>query len=371
MSTATKTSHVIKDAFVYGFKGILLGIANIIPGVSGGTFALILGIYERILNALQSINADAIKTVFALLTKRFNRESRQDFLDLLRRIDALFLCYLGIGAVIAIFALSFLIGWLLSEHPSLTLSFFIGLIIPSIAVPWKMMGNNRSLGSILWIIPGAAVTVLVSLAFITTKPASDNLLWCFISGAIAISAMILPGISGSFVLLVMGQYQNVLLKLQSLLEGLKSAKLDLGSFIWLSVFALGCIAGLIFFARFLNYLMRRFRAPTLAFLIGLIIGSFWVLWPFKEYDQPASQEHNVSQVELSEKTGNPVGTIPGDSLDKIAERIESKQELLIAKAPNIWISKVPPMMIFWNFISLCIGLVGAIGLNYLGKSEIT
>ena len=335
-----------KHSIIYFIKGGLIGIANIIPGVSGGTFALILGIYERLLLALHAIDLKALKTIINLFSKRFSKDARSDFMHLLIRLDAWFLGLLGVGGMVVILASSFLIDWLLVNYPAYTLSFFIGLIIPSIAVPWQMMGKNRTVGSLLWITPGCALTIMISLAFGRFVGTGDNLLWGFLTGMIAISAMILPGISGSFVMLVMGQYQNVLNKLQSVQMSLVNKQIDWMAWIWLAVFALGCIAGLLLFARFLNFLLKKYRVATLAFLIGLILGSFYVLWPFKDYDAATQTSMKNEFVESI---------------------VEEKQDIRVATSPNILPNSFSEILMNGGF--LLIGLIGAFGMNRFGSDE--
>ena len=322
------------------FKGALIGVANIIPGVSGGTFALILGIYERLLDALHAINPSFILELIKSIVTFHKKDSRKRFFELLEELDFLFLACLGVGAMVTILGLSFLIDYLLVHQPGLTLSFFIGLIIPSIAVPWKMMGKNKQALQLFWIIPGIALTVGVSLAFGKIGGGS-SLIWSFLTGAIAISAMILPGISGSFVMLVMGQYQNVLRKLQAI-----QTSLDLSAWLWLAVFGAGCILGLVLFARLLGFLLKHKRNATLAFLIGLILGSFWILWPFKVYDAELDLTHISAE---------------------FRERVAEKQDIRVATAPN----KLPDnaQEVIFNLVSLGAGLVGALGMNRLGKEE--
>jgi putative membrane protein len=345
----------VKTAFGSGteaaltiFKGVLLGIANIIPGVSGGTFALILGIYERLLKALHAIDMSSFRTLLSLITSGFSRKSREDTAALLQRMDARFLICLGIGGISAIFSLSFLIDWLLTNHPAFTLSFFIGLIIPSIAVPWRMMGSGKSPTAYLWIIPGIVLTVALSFSFGRFSQSGDSLIWSFTTGMIAISAMILPGISGSFVMLVMGQYQNVLKKLQGVQTSLAAAQFDFFSWLWLGTFALGCIIGLLLFARLLGFLLKRYRTATLAFLIGLIIGSFWVLWPFKDYSVPP----DLSSVAV-----------------EFQDELSEKQDILVATAPN----RMPVSIseILMNLLFFGLGFAGALGMNSLGKDEVS
>jgi putative membrane protein len=286
-------------------KGVLVGIANIIPGVSGGTFALVLGIYDRLITALKSIGAHTVKATFALVTGPHRVERREAFLDEMRRIDMWFLIRLGVGAMLAIFGSSFAVDWLLVNQPSLTLAFFVGLILPSIAVPWRMM-EKRSAASLLWIIPGIALTVGVSLAFSGDHAGSKNPIIVFIAGAAAISAMILPGISGSFLMLVIGQYQNVLGAIQGLQRGLAAGTIDTDAFVYLTTLGLGCIVGLLAFSRLLAWVLKRFRSATLVFLIGLVLGSLWVLWPFKDFESGAT----VTSRSGKEKTGVKIATAP-------------------------------------------------------------
>ncbi len=334
----------LKHSIIYFIKGGLIGIANIIPGVSGGTFALILGIYERLLQAPHAVDVQALKVTLKLFTGGFRKNVRDDFIQLLIRLDAWFLALLGVGGFSVILASSFLIDWLLVNYPAYTLSFFIGLIIPSIAVPYKMMGSNRTVSALFWALPGCALTVLISLAFGRFSGMGDNLLWSFVTGMIAISAMILPGISGSFVMLVMGQYQNVLNKLQSIQTSIIDGRIDWSAWIWLSVLALGCITGLLLFARFLGFLLKNYRTATLAFLIGLILGSFYVLWPFKDYE----------------------GSIPVQN-EFVESILEEKQDIRVATAPNRLPESITDVGI--NLLFLVIGLGGAFGINRFGSEE--
>ena len=321
------------------FKGFLIGIANIIPGVSGGTFALILGVLERILSSLGAIGADTLKVLGRSVKNRFSRQSLYELKDEAQRIDLVFICTLLVGAAVSVLVFSFIINWALVNYPGITLSIFIGLIIPAIAVPWKMM-EQRSAGSLVWIVPGAALTVGVALAFGAKLSGTDNALFVFLTGVIAISSMILPGISGSFVMLVLGQYQTVLGHLQGLQLKLAQGVIAWDAVFWLSMLALGCLVGLFTFARFLSWLLKRFRNATLAFLIGLVIGSFWVLWPFKDYDAGA---------EVRGRSG------------------EVKTEILIATAPN----RLPESgsEVLGCGLGLIVGLGGAVGMNAIGRKK--
>lgn len=323
-------------------KGLLIGVANIIPGVSGGTFALILGIYDRLISSLRSVGVRTVKIVLKTLVTPHKAESRRAFFDELKRIDFWFLVPLGVGAVIAILACSFLIDWLLANQPGITLAFFLGLIIPSIAIPWRMM-PKRSVPILLWIIPGIALTLGLSFAFSSDAQGSHNPIIVFAAGAAAVSAMILPGISGSFLMLVMGQYQNILEAIQGIQLALSQGDIDWNSLLYLSILGLGIVIGLLAFARLLAWVLKRFRAATLAFLIGLVLGSFYVLWPFKDFDQGA---------EVTGRDG------------------ETKTEVRIATAPN----RIPSISedgaeIGADALALVIGLGCALGVERIGGKK--
>jgi putative membrane protein len=250
-------------------QGMLVGIANIIPGVSGGTFALILGIYERLIASIGAFGTKTIKIFGRLIAGPGEAQRRRDFKNEIERTDTVWLLVLLVGAVAAILASSRLIAYLLDEHRAPTLAFFVGLIVPSILVPYGLL-KRRGWREILSCL--VATAFLIALA-VLLKPVSGEgtgMIVLFLSGAVAISAMILPGISGSFVLMVMGEYRTVL-------EAINTWDVPR-----LLVFALGCLVGIIAFVRLLNFLLRRYHSVTMAFLIGLILGSLWVLWPFKQ-----------------------------------------------------------------------------------------
>ncbi len=250
-------------------QGMLVGIANIIPGVSGGTFALILGIYERLIASIGAFGAKTIKVFVRLIARPGEAQRRQDFKSEIERTDTLWLLVLLLGAVAAILASSRLIAYLLDEHRAPTLAFFVGLIVPSILVPYGLL-KRRSWREILSCLVAAAFLIALAVLIEPVSGEGTGMIVLFLSGAVAVSAMILPGISGSFVLMVMGEYRTVL-------EAINTWDIPR-----LLVFALGCLVGIIAFVRLLNFLLKRYHSVTMAFLIGLILGSLWVLWPFKE-----------------------------------------------------------------------------------------
>ena len=278
-------------------KGFLIGLANIIPGVSGGTFALILGIYERMIRALRNIGAKTAKRLLAAVTLK--KTALSDAALELRRIDFGFLALLGIGAAIAVVATSKLMIYLLNEQHDPTYGFFSGLILASIAIPAKLLKRFgwRELTAL-----AVAVTLTVGLSMnageknlekqrhkvslevkessepvpneaeaIAKKSSVGRLAYLFLCGAFSISAMILPGISGAFVMLLFGAYFDILTAINN------------RDLLVLLIFAAGCGIGLLAFTRLLNYVFQRFYDLTISFLIGLMVGSLYGLWPFRNH----------------------------------------------------------------------------------------
>lgn len=245
------------DFILNMLKGISIGVANVIPGVSGGTLAVITGIFERLVNAIKSIDLTAVKLFF---TGRFREFSRH--------IDFWFLAAIGSGMVIAIFTAARLFDFLFNNYPVYIWAFFFGLIVPSVYFVAKTVGKWR-LSVIIAFIAGT----LAALALIFLSPAVENAnpVYVFICGAISITAMILPGISGSFVLILLGNYQLVAID--------SINKLDLSILI---PFGLGCAAGLAAFARLLAFVMKKFRDQTISTLSGFVLGSLIFVWPWKK-----------------------------------------------------------------------------------------
>ena len=299
------------DSLRLFINGFLIGIANIIPGMSGGTLALVLGIYERLIGALRRIGLSTVKKLLGGATLRKN--ALEDAKAELRRIDFGFLSLLGIGAIAAVLLTSKLIVYLLNHHHDATYGFFSGLILISILIPMRML---KAFGWKEMLVLLIAVALILSLSIGTTEkqldrvayksgietttgsevsergtalPTSWELVLFFGSGALAISAMILPGISGSFLMLALGVYFPLLTAINTMLEsipellnGILEASL-LGSLLIISFTTVGCLFGLLAFTRLLNYLLERYRNLTIAFLIGLMVGSLYGLWPFREF----------------------------------------------------------------------------------------
>ncbi len=277
------------------FFGAIIGIANIIPGVSGGTFALILGIYPRLLKALGSYNARFAKALLSWIGKPRWRE----FKTLMLTEDSLFLLRLLIGVLAAIFLLSQGLKFSLENYYSATYGLFLGLILFSIPIPYRLLSSKKPSAAV-WLLVGVGVTLLISIqvdpsakmlekslhyesilqgvgAHVSTGYALSEYLVVFLMGALAISAMVLPGISGSFILLLFGYYYPVIAAISRLRHLYPEDLLYLGSF------GVGCLAGLAVFVRIFNYVFSRFKDQTIFFLIGLMVGSLYALWPFKTY----------------------------------------------------------------------------------------
>jgi len=236
-------------------KGLAMGAADIVPGVSGGSIALIAGIYQELLDSINAFNLDNLKLLKSFQIKEFYL-----------RLNGNFLLSLVLGIMTSIFALSRVITYLMDEHPIPLWSFFSGLILVSAFLILKEI-KKWNLVVIVSIAIGTAFAWWVTNLPPTTTP--NDYWFTFVAGAIAICAMILPGISGSFVLLILGQYERIL---QAVLDK---------DFITLALFASGCLVGILSFSRVVAYLLRRFHAATIGLLSGFMLGSVNELWPWK------------------------------------------------------------------------------------------
>ena len=289
-------------------NGFLIGVANIIPGMSGGTLALVLGIYERLIAALRNIGLPTVKKGLRALT--FKKRAFEEALAELRRVDAGFLALLGIGAIAAVLLTSKLIVYLLNHHHDATYGFFCGLILTSILIPARMLDRFGGKELLVLLI---AVALIIGISIGTGSqedvgidnpanvargtvprdalPSLKSLGAMLTCGALAISAMILPGVSGSFLMLAFGVYFPLLNAINGVTAGasaLVATRQMPNAAVWgdvltLAAFALGCLFGVVAFTRLLNYLLHRYRNLTIAFLIGLMVGSLYGLWPFREF----------------------------------------------------------------------------------------
>jgi len=247
-----------KDSVVLAVIGLCMGAANVIPGVSGGTIALIAGIYEKLLAAIKSADAVFVKKLLSF-----------DLKGAVSRLHTRFLAVLFFGVAVAIVTLAHIMKFLLNECPEPTYSLFYGLIAASIYVVGKTI--KWKIPEVVSILAGTvAAYFLVGLIPVETP---DGLWFIFLCGVFSICAMILPGISGAFILLVLRKYEYII-------EALKNP-LSLNNMLVIIVFCFGCGAGLIGFSRFFNWLLSKWHSVTLAFLTGLMAGSLRSIWPWK------------------------------------------------------------------------------------------
>ena len=238
-------------------RGMAMGSADIVPGVSGGTIALLLGIYEPLLDSLRTLTEPGF--VQAILQRRF-REAFEIF-------PWRFLMALGSGVLLAALTLAQFLSWLLVNRPELLWSFFAGLVLASVFVVGGRVAGWPAPRFLQFSIGAVGAFAVVGLVPAQTP---NTPLFLFLSGALAICAMILPGISGAFILVLLGKYQHVLDAVSN------------GDVVTLAIVAVGAGVGLITVARFLSWLFNRYHDATLAFLAGLMLGSLRKLWPWKE-----------------------------------------------------------------------------------------
>ncbi len=238
-------------------KGALMGAANVIPGVSGGTMALLTGIFEKLINAIKSFDIQAVKLACSFR-----------FRALFKHIDLLFLSAIGIGVLGSILTFARVLEYLFDHHALHVWAFFFGLILASVYFVGKTI-QHYSAPVITLFVLGTAVAG--GIAFL--EPASENasIPYLLLCGAIAMCSMILPGLSGSYVLLLMGNYQLVMIKAVS--------SFDLAILVPVGI---GAVAGIAAFARALSWIFRKYHDQTIALLTGFIFGSLSILWPWKE-----------------------------------------------------------------------------------------
>lgn len=308
--------------------GFVIGVANIIPGVSGGTFALILGLYSRLLGFINKLGPAELKEILSA----FQEGGVPGLLKTFSERDYFFMLRIAIGAAVGIVGLSKLMKWLLENQFEVTYAFFFGLILLSVVIPFRLVkkwGAVEVISLVVGLVLTAGVAAGVDpsqktlrksemlkeqvlngektlikgtlkngtefpvlneggaqvaqdsqgpgyFAF-TAKYSASEYLMVFLAGIVAISAMVLPGISGSLVLILMGQYFIVVSALAAL------NKLQLDDLLLLGATGVGVVIGLLGFAKLLEYLLNHFRNQVVAFLTGLVFGSLYALWPFKSY----------------------------------------------------------------------------------------
>lgn len=254
---------------ILALKGCAMGMADVVPGVSGGTIAFISGIYEELLDSIRSVNATALKLLLKFRLAEF-----------WRHINGRFLLPVLLGIAIAIFSLARLMTYLLVNHPIAIWSFFFGLIVASALLVAKQIGR-WDWRTMLAFVVGAVAAWWITVA----TPAETPNDWWFVmlSGAIAICAMILPGISGAFILLLLGKYQYIM-------HAVGEFNIPV-----IVVFVIGAVAGIISFSHLLSWLLKHWHDVTVAVLMGFMVGSLNKVWPWKETVETYLDSHGVAQ----------------------------------------------------------------------------
>ena len=296
--TLQKDYSGIKGTLSLALKGALMGAADIVPGVSGGTIAFILGIYERFIKALSQANRQAFKLV-----------TKFDVKGLWAHFDSNFLMPIFLGILLSIFTISKAVSWMLFHHPILLWSLFNGLIIFSIPFFVK---------AITWDVKTAIVAVLGTLFALAINLISGDihnptLIHIFIAGAVAVSALLLPGISGAFILVLLGMYEPVIASVKSL---------DL---LILVTFASGCLFGMLTTSKLIAYLLRRFHDLLIAFLLGVVIGALYRIWPWQINEQPVVWSEFLQQGHDPQFMLSIIFFFFGGGLMFLLQRVDSKR----------------------------------------------
>ena len=257
----------LKDYALLMLKGVGMGAADVVPGVSGGTIAFIVGIYDELIDSIKSITGKSLKVFFTGKWGAF-----------WKAINGNFLISIVLGIAISVFSLAKIITWLLTDHPVMVWAFFFGLVLASTWFVGKDIKewNKKTIPAF---IIGVSVAYYITVA--TPAETPSNLFFIFLCGAIAICAMILPGISGSFILVLLGKYFYIM-------EAVKT--FDIAT---LLVFLAGACIGITIFSRVLSYALKNFRNITLAVLTGFMLGSLNKVWPWKETLETFTDSHGV------------------------------------------------------------------------------
>lgn len=316
----------ITDYIMVAVKGACMGAADVIPGVSGGTIAFITGIYDQLIESINSINGTALKLFFSGKFKEF-----------WKHINGSFLVSIFCGILVSVLSLAGLMQYLLEHHPIQTWAFFFGLIVASsIFILRGIQGWNMK--SAMFPVLGVVLGIVVCTLSPTQTP--DALWFIFLSGAIAICAMILPGISGSFILLILGKYKYIMGAITGLTTGAAVGE----SLVILCVFAVGAVCGILAFSRLLHWLLARFNKETLMVLAGFIIGSLVKVWPWS----------NMEAIVISQ-------------FPEIADMAAATQQAIPAEVLSDYIPQVD-MQIGSAVLFALIGFFLVTGIEILGKA---
>lgn len=255
MNKLDENCKTLIDYLKLGFQGFCIGIANIIPGVSGGTIALMFGIYEDLITSIKFIDAKFFRLICTF-----------KFKEALEYIPWRFLGTLLSCILVAIFTLSTIMSWLMDNMPILVYAFFFGLILATVPIIARIIKWNVTC-AVLGLLTAVGMYYLVNIIPLNTP----NTWWfLFLSGAVAICTMILPGVSGSFVLVLLGKYQYII-------DAVSQREIAT-----LAIVGIGCVVGILTFVRVLSWFLNRYHDQTVAVLTGLVLGSLRKIWPWKQ-----------------------------------------------------------------------------------------
>lgn len=372
MRDSQKDKTTFKEAPFLVIKGFLMGSADIVPGVSGGTMALILGIYERLLNAIKSVNGPFLKAFFSFKWKAAFRE-----------LHIMFLIFLfgGIFVALAFFTKVVPLQIYMFTHPEIVYGLFFGLILGSIYILYKTL-NEISWQEILMSVVGIGIGLWVVSLVPADTP--ENPAFVFLSGMISICAMILPGISGSYLLLIMRKYDYLLSNI-----GMIGGSETMDGIIGLLPFLLGAVVGLAAFSRFLSWLLGKYHSQTISVLIGFLIGSLFVIWPYQnrefveqvrdteeiEYTSERAQELMSSEINENLPEYQRLGKVinPDAEFDEFKKvEVETVKKKMIKSNPffpGISENSDPETNVWGGVIGILIGMMMVGGLDYLREKS--
>ncbi len=369
-TTYQKDKTTWSEAPFLMIKGFLMGSADIVPGVSGGTMALITGIYDRLIGAIRSFDTTSITHALKFNVKKLFEYIHWRFLLLL--LSGIFLAVLFFTRIVPLQIYMF-------THPELIYGLFFGLIVGSIVLLiFEIDPNERTKKILLPLVAGT----LIGFWVVTLVPTdtSESFLFVFLSGAIAITAMILPGISGSYLLLILRKYDYILSQLGAL-----GGSETIDAFLNLLPFGLGAIAGLMIFSRILSWLLKNYNTITIAVLIGFLIGSLYVIWPFQEREYQTvikeTEQFNVnSEVvqEIMNRNGVPnlpeyqrlaESADPSSNGEVTVESIERKMIKSQPFMPGISAQDESEVNLYEGTGGMGIGLILIFAISYLRKHD--
>ena len=335
MARRGRNAVIMKTFIMRLFKGVAMGAANVIPGVSGGTIALITNIYEELIDSLKSFNLNALKLIL-----------KGQFKTLHSQLNLNFLMPIILGIVLSILSLAKLFDYLLVEYPAHTWAYFFGLVLASVYYVGLKV-KNWNLKIIVTLIIGALVALTISFAS-PSLTENTSYFYIFICGLIGICGMILPGLSGSYILMLMGNYHLLMVKsinsfsefAQALISGNLSAFFSSSEFdllIYFLIFLIGSVIGLVAFSNIISLIIKKYHDETLALLTGFVFGSLSIIWPWKKV---------IYSSEIIDRHGEPLLL----GYDRYF--------------PNVW--GVNELFVF---VVMLIGVLSIVFVEYLAKQE--